>query len=241
MFVIIIQARMGSTRLPGKVMKNILGEPIISWVYKRSKISNVDDIIISTSTNNENDVIEQYCNNNGIKIYRGSENDLLDRYYQTIQKFYHDNNDINIIRITCDCPFIDSSIINEMIMFYKNNDYNYIINHSDNGITPEGSTVEIINYESLKYLWNNIQEIEFREHATGLLTKKKYVNLLKDIKFYKYTINYNNEYDQNKYKFIKLSVDTNEDFERSIRIAEYFNTIYFKYTDIFVYFDIIFF
>jgi spore coat polysaccharide biosynthesis protein SpsF (cytidylyltransferase family) len=126
-------------------------------------------------------------------------------------------------------------------MFYKNNDYNYIINHSDNGITPEGSTVEIINYESLKYLWNNIQEIEFREHATGLLTKKKYVNLLKDIKFYKYTINYNNEYDQNKYKFIKLSVDTNEDFERSIRIAEYFNTIYFKYTDIFVYFDIIFF
>ena len=231
---------MGSTRLPGKVMKCILDEPIISWVYKRSKLSNADDIIVSTSINKENDIIEQYCNNNEIKIYRGSENDLLDRYYQTIQTFYPDSTDINIIRITCDCPFIDTGIINEMIDFFKNNDYNYIINHSDDGITPEGSTVEIINYKYLEYLWNNIKDPEFREHATGLLTKKKYINLFENIKTYKYTINFNSDLDQNKYKFIKLSVDTNDDFERSIQIADYFNTMYFKYTDIFVFFNNIF-
>ena len=232
MFIIIIQARMGSTRLPGKVLKKLLNKEIILWSYERSLKSNADKVFIATSINKENNLLEDLFIKNNIPYFRGSEHDLLDRYYQLcINNSFNDKN-TNIIRITSDCPFVDTNIINDMINFFKLNDYDYIINHSKDGITPEGSGIEIIKFNSLKYLWENEKDPLFREHATGMLnlTEKYNDTIKKGIYSYK-PENINIE----KMKYIKLSIDTEEDYLKSIEISKNFNNYNFDYNDILKY------
>jgi spore coat polysaccharide biosynthesis protein SpsF len=232
MFIVIIQARMGSTRLPGKVLKKILNKEIILWSYERCLKSNADKVFIATSTNIENNLLEDIFIKNNISYFRGSENDLLDRYYQLCKNNSFDNDNTNIIRITSDCPFIDTNMINDMINYFKINDYDYIINHNKEYITPEGSGIEIIKFNSLKYLWENEKDASFREHATGMLSlSEKYNNIIK-----KGTYNYK-PYNINieKMKYIKISVDTEEDYFNSIKIAKYFNNYNFSYDEILLY------
>jgi len=231
MFVIIIQCRMGSTRLPGKILKKLLNKEIIFWSYERCLKSYTDQVFLATSTNLENDVLENIFLENKMKYFRGSENDLLDRYYQLCKKIGLDD-DKNIIRITSDCPFVDPNMINDMINYFKNNDYDYIINHSKDGIVPEGSGIEIIKFKSLKYLWENECDLKFREHATGMLgLTEKYNDIIK-----KGTYVYKpKNIDIEKMKNIKLSVDTNADYLQSIEIAEHFNNYDFTYDDILEY------
>ena len=228
MYLIIIQARMGSTRLPGKILKKILNKEIILWSYDRCKLSKADDVFIATSTETNNNILEDMFIKHNIKYYRGSENDLLDRYYQ-IASHYKNIDNLKIIRITSDCPFIDQHMINKMIDFYEINNYDYIINHSPNAIIPEGSGIEIINYKTLEYLWKNEEDKKFREHATGMLhLSNKYTNIF-NIGYYDY-LPYN--IDKEKYKLIKISVDTEEDYNNSIKIAKYFDNYNFSYDDI---------
>jgi spore coat polysaccharide biosynthesis protein SpsF len=231
MFVIIIQARMGSTRLPGKILKKLLDKEIIFWSYDRSIKSIANDVIISTSINKENDILEEKLMEKKIKYFRGSENDLLDRYYQTLQTFYPDNSNINIIRITSDCPFVDPNIINNMINYFQENNYDYIVNHSLNAITPEGSGIEIINLKSLKYLWENEQSSEFREHATGMLRLvKTHDNIIK-----KGVYEYSPENILESMKFIKISIDTEKDYLLSEEIANNFQNYDFSYDQVLLY------
>ncbi len=234
MFIIIIQARMGSTRLPGKVLKKLLNKDILLWSYERCLKSNADKVFIATSTNVENNLLEDIFIKNNIPYFRGSENDLLDRYYQLCKKELLNNEDINIIRVTSDCPFVDTNMINDMIIFFKNNDYGYIINHSKDGITPEGSGIEIIKFKHLKYLWKNEKDLSFREHATGMLSlTEKYNNIIK-IGIFTYKPE---NIDIEKMKYIKLSIDTNEDYLKSIKIANYFNNYNFSYDEILKYLE----
>lgn len=232
MFVIIIQCRMGSTRLPGKILKKLLDKEIIFWSYDRCLESNADKVYLATSTNLENDILENIFLEKGINYYRGSENDLLDRYYQLCKKISFDNQNFNIIRVTSDCPFVDPNIINDMIEFFKNNNYDYIINHSKEGVTPEGSGIEIINFKSLEYLWKNENDPNFREHATGMLSlTEKYNNIIKKGTYiYKPT-----KIDIEKMKNVKLSVDTHYDYNNSVEIASYFGNYNFSYNDILEY------
>jgi spore coat polysaccharide biosynthesis protein SpsF len=242
MFVIIIQARMGSTRLPGKVMKQLLNKEIISWVYDRSRMSNVDNVIIATSTNKENDILEKYFKKNNMLYYRGLENDLLDRYYQIAKNINNSlqtqtqkqtqNEKLYIIRVTSDCPFIDPNIINNMIDFYKSNEYNYIINHNLNAVTPEGSCVEIIDFQSLEHLWLNEKDMGFREHATGLLgVTNKYNDIIK-IGRYEYLPN---NIDIDLMKFEKVSIDTEEDYKKAVDIVNFFGRYDFSYDELLIY------
>jgi spore coat polysaccharide biosynthesis protein SpsF (cytidylyltransferase family) len=123
-------------------------------------------------------------------------------------------------------------MINDMINYFKINDYDYIINHNKEYITPEGSGIEIIKFNSLKYLWENEKDASFREHATGMLSlSEKYNNIIK-----KGTYNYK-PYNINieKMKYIKISVDTEEDYFNSIKIAKYFNNYNFSYDEILLY------
>ena len=223
---------MGSTRLPGKILKKILDKEIIFWAYDRCMKSNVDKVYLATSNNSENDILENIFLQKHINYFRGSENDLLDRYYQLCKSYSLDNSNTNIIRITSDCPFVDPNMINDMIKFFNNNQYDYIINHSKDGITPEGSGIEIIKFNSLKYLWENETDTSFREHATGMLSLiTKYDHIInKGVYIYK-----PNNIDIGKMKFIKLSVDTNTDYLKSIKIAEHFNNYNFTYDEILQY------
>jgi len=251
-YIIIIQARMGSTRLPGKVLKKLLDKEIVLWCYDRCLKSKATDVILATSENKENDVLESLCIEKNIKCYRGSEMDLLDRYFQISKKYYYNflncnrdvNKDVNkdgnnksdlkVIRITSDCPFIDYEMINKMIDYYEENSYNYIINHNKDAITPEGSCIEIIDYESLEYLWLNEKDMTFREHATGLLgTINKYDNIIK-IGRYSYLPS-KEIIDYDKMRYVKVSIDTLEDYIQAQYIVNNFKDDTFSYLDVLIF------
>ena len=226
MNLIIIQARMGSSRLPGKVLKKLYGKEILLWCYDRCSKSKADKVVIATSTNAENDVIECFLKNKNIECFRGNENDLLDRYYQLAKSY---SNDVNVIRVTSDCPFVDTTMINNMIDYYNNNDYDYIINHSSNCIIPEGSGIEIINFKTLKMLWEKVTDNSFREHATGLLSKINPFNNVK-IGYYNYLVD--GIRNEEEIKFVKLSIDTHIDYENSLAVVSYFQSFDFTYDQI---------
>ena len=233
MYIIIIQARMGSSRLPGKVLKKLLNKEVFLWSYDRSVKSNAYAVYMATSTNIENDILEELFIKNNIKFFRGSENDLLDRYYQLCIHFYKNElEDLKIIRVTSDCPFVDTIMINEMIDYYENSNYNYIVNHSKNAITPEGSGIEIIDFKSLEYLWKNNDSAEFREHVVGKLrTTNEYDEIIKRGEYLYLPSNV----DIDKMRNVKISIDTETEYILSLEIVNYFKKYDFKYSDVLKY------
>ena len=160
--IAIVQARMGSTRYPGKVLKKVCNYPIIQILFERLKKSKkINKIILATTTNKEDDLLEKLINKIGFDVFRGSEKDVLSRYYQ-VAKMY---NAKNIVRITGDCPFVDSIIVDEVInLFYKNNsDYCSNVNPPT---FPDGLDVEIFNIDVLEKAYLNAINPKHREHVT---------------------------------------------------------------------------
>ncbi len=206
---IIIQARINSTRLQGKVLKKIKGRTVLSHIISRVKQSKLaDEIIIATSTKNENDVIEEESKKNGAKIYRGSENNVLKRYYECAKENKLDV----VVRITSDCPLIDPYIIDELINFFKENEYDLVTNAGTdlkNRTYPRGLDVEVFSMESLEEAKENgIKQFE-KEHVTQYM-----YNNNKKVYFYK------QKDDDSKYR---LTLDTKEDLELVIEI---YNRLY---------------
>ena len=116
MVAAIIQARMGSTRFPGKVLKTLDGVPILEYLVKRLKKSkDLDEILIATTTKKEDQIIVSLGEKLGVKVYRGSENDVLSRFYYASLKLKSEN----IIRITGDCPFSDPEIVSQVISLFE--------------------------------------------------------------------------------------------------------------------------
>ena len=180
MNVAIIQARCGSARLPNKIFLELNNEPILLKVVNRIKKSkHIDKIVVATTCNVEDNKIDNFCQNNNIECYRGDERDLLNRYYFLAKLVAAKN----IIRITCDCPFIDVKELDKMIQSFefisidpdsKTLRPTYMYNTTEvdfENIYPEGSDIEICNMKALSFIWENEKEI--REHATGCLRIKK--------------------------------------------------------------------
>src|SRR5882762_4041481 len=142
----IVQARMSSTRLPGKVMKDIAGRPCIEWVTTALKSApGVDEIVVATSTNAENDVIEKWGRENQIRVFRGSETDVLSRYIGAV-----DGTDAGIIvRTTCDCPLLDPNVIGEVIKLREIRGAHYATN-TDPASFPDGLDVEVFTRGTLE-------------------------------------------------------------------------------------------
>ena len=161
-FLAIIQARMGSTRLPGKVMLPLAGKPVFECVYERVALSqHIDKVIIATTTNKHDDQLTDACHRKGISVFRGAEEDVLDRYYQ-VASHYRCN---NIIRIMADCPLIDYRIIDKAIKKHvkEKNDYTstaYIETF------PDGEDVDIFTFQTLSQAWKEAKELFQREHIT---------------------------------------------------------------------------
>src|ERR1041385_7113489 len=110
--VAIVQARMGSTRLPGKVMRDIAGEPMLGRVLQRLKLSrHISELVIATTKDSSDDSIVDYCNAHSVGVFRGSMEDVLDRYWQASREF---NADV-VVRITSDCPLIHPEITDKTI------------------------------------------------------------------------------------------------------------------------------
>lgn len=197
--VAIIQARMGSTRLPGKVMNNLCGKTVLAHVIERVKQSKlIDEIIIATTRSKNNDVIVSEAINNGAKIYRGSEEDVLSRYYEATVE----NNADIVVRITSDCPLIDPFVIDKIIEFYLNNSYELVTNAGmdlSQRTYPRGLDVEVFSSKVLEEAYEKATEKYQREHVTPYIYENS-----RNIYYYK------NDVDFSKYRW---TLDTNEDFE----------------------------
>ena len=115
----IIQARMSSTRLPGKVLRNLCGQPILNHIIQRIRcVQSIDTIIIATSQNKSDDLIADFAQENKIPCFRGSEMDVLDRYFQAAQSFKARPNDI-VMRLTADNPFVDPKVCEDLLSYFR--------------------------------------------------------------------------------------------------------------------------
>ena len=143
---VIIQARMGSSRLPGKVMKKIVGMPMIGLIIKRLKrAKNCEKIIVATSKNPENKILVDYLKKNKVLISLGSENDVLSRYYKAATE----HKCKTIVRITADCPLADPKILDYFVKKFSEKNFDYLSNFEP-WTYPDGLDVEVFNYKLLK-------------------------------------------------------------------------------------------
>jgi len=165
--VAIVQARMGSTRLPGKVLMDIAGQPMLRRVIERLKHTKLlDDIVIATSTNDEDKPVIKLAEQNKVKSYAGSPNDVLDRYYQAAKLYKADV----VVRITADCPLIDPQVVDKVIKYYKAGKYDYVSNVVK-PTYPDGLDTEVFSYRSLTKAWQEAKLTSEREHVTPYIWK----------------------------------------------------------------------
>lgn len=163
--IIVSQARMTSTRLPGKVLFKVLDKTLLEYHIERlQKVQLADDIIIATTTNETDNPIVELCEKLNIKYYRGSENNVLSRYYNVAQ--LHRAN--NIVRVTSDCPLIDPQIVDDTIEFYLKNikEYDYVSNCTLKRTFPRGLDVEVFSFKALSESLNRAKKSEELEHVT---------------------------------------------------------------------------
>jgi len=165
--VAIIQARMGSARLMGKVLMDITGKPML-WhvVHRASQSKLVDKVVIVTSTNKSDNLIVTFARTNDIPCFRGSEDDVLDRYYQAA-KWIRAN---VIVRITADCPLIDPDVVDNVIKCYLGGDYGYVSNTAPPTF-PDGLDTEVFSSEALERAWREAKWQLEREHVTPYIRK----------------------------------------------------------------------
>lgn len=161
---IVVQARMSSSRLPKKVLLPILGESLLYRMIERlQQIKHKASIVIATSENAEDDVIEDFCQAKNIACFRGSLNNLLDRHYQV---GVLTNADI-VIKIPSDCPLIDPRIVDKVLDFYFENEGKYdFVSNLHPATYPDGNDVEIMTFEALKKAWQEATRPLELEHTT---------------------------------------------------------------------------
>lgn len=221
----LIQARMSSTRLPGKVLKDINGRPMISYMIERVRSArSIDDVIVITSLDSSDDPIEEFCKKEGVSCYRGSLDDVLDRYYQASKQFRIDV----IARLTGDCPIIDPQIIDAVVSSYIEGAYDFVGNTIPPSWTvPEGMDVEVFSCANLERAWKETKKISDREHVTFYFWQNPDM----------FSIHrFNIEEDYSRYR---LAVDYPNDFQlmQSIITALYSPTHCFSMYDIVAYLD----
>jgi len=164
----IIQARMGSSRLPGKVMMKVDDENTIldSMINQLKFCKLIDQVIIATSKKIEDDVIENFCKNKSLNYFRGSENDVLDRYYQCSKKFKSEI----IIRMPADKPLLDPTVVDRVVENFSKNNYDYVTTFLPSTF-PSGTEVEIFSFTALEKAWKESELPSEREHVTPYIHK----------------------------------------------------------------------
>lgn len=200
--ILITQARTGSTRLPGKVLKEIEGKSLLQIHLDRLKnCKNVNEIIVATTVNEEDNVIFDKAIEWGYTASRGSESDVLDRFYQAVK----DKKVDWIVRVTSDCPLIDSELVDDVIGFAQDKNIDYCSNGFVENF-PDGQDVEVFKFSALEKAWQNATLLSEREHVTPYIRNNsdyKGGSLFTSIN-YPCVSNFSN---------IRMTVDESRDFE----------------------------
>lgn len=163
--VAIIQARMSSTRLPGKVLMELAGKPVLEHVVSRIEAcKTIQKIVVATSIDATDDAIERWCRERDVACYRGSLNDVLDRYYQAAVQSGADA----IVRITADCPAIDPTIVDEVVSQYLAGGYEFF---GLSGEFPDGLDCTVFSFPAIERAWMEAQLPSEREHVGPYIEK----------------------------------------------------------------------
>lgn len=158
----IIQARMGSTRLPGKVMMDLGGETVLARVVRRlGRAKMLDEIVVATTTAGRDEAIVRECSRLGVSCFRGSEQDVLDRYYSAASL----TGAAVVVRITSDCPLVEPAIVDQTIRLFFNRDADYA-NNVVPRTYPRGLDVEVFTATALERAWREADAPYQREHVT---------------------------------------------------------------------------
>ncbi|MEH2269293.1 MAG: glycosyltransferase family protein [Nostoc sp.] len=204
--VIIVQARMTSTRLPGKVLKKVLDKPLLEYQIERLKrVKLADEIVIATTINSTDLPIIELCNRLSVPYFRGSENDVLARYHGAAKEYHADV----VVRITSDCPLIDPQVIDKLIQFYL--DYRYKYDYVSNCLErsyPRGMDTEVFSFLALHQAFLEAIEEPDREHVTPFIYMQPERYRLTQV-----------VYSENQ-SLHRWTVDTADDFELIKRIIE---------------------
>ena len=163
--IAIIQARMDSTRLPGKVLKKLGNMLVIERVAARlSECKSLDDLVVATSTENTDDELASWCDNNQIKVFRGSLHDVLDRYYRAAIHYKAEN----IVRITGDCPLIDPQIVDKVVEEFQAGSFDAAGLH---GEFPDGLDCQVFSIKAIKTAWQKATLATDREHVGSYIER----------------------------------------------------------------------
>ena len=214
--IVIIQARMGSTRLPGKIVKPLGATDVLTYVTSRCKqIQHVEDVIVATSSLPQDDAVELWCREHNVTCFRGSEEDVLDRYVQCAQAYQPDY----VMRVTADCPFVDYELASRAVvmMTEQRQDVMRLV-----GEMPRGLAVELISYDALLRIHDVGKEPRHREHVTY------------------YAYEYAEEFtvaelavpSNRLHPELRITLDTEEDYALCLAIADHFEDELVSSTDV---------
>jgi spore coat polysaccharide biosynthesis protein SpsF len=223
---VVIQARMGSSRLPGKMSKKIYNKTSLEHIIFRLKDNlYIDKIIIATSSLEKDNYIDNFCKKNHYLCFRGSEANCLKRFYDCANEFKLKH----IVRICGDCPMLDNDLLEDMIqVYFKNNLQYYYYPYKASTSFPDGFVGEILSYDILKEAYNNTNNNNDLQHVTPYL-KRNYTTLTHtlniDLTAYK-NIDFNN---------LHLSLDTEKDLDLLSKIFQYFDKKKFNIVDVLEY------
>ena len=197
MIVGIIAARMSSSRLPGKVLLKIGEKTILQIMIERVKYSKtIDKIIIATSTNPDNDIIEKVCNKLEITCIRGSEEDLISRYKLICDQIKPDI----IVKMGADSPLIDPLVIDKVVNTFLNGKYDYVSNYGIPKTYPEGCTADVYTVTTLNEAFQEAKKPSEREHISPFMWNRpeKYsffrVDYKKDLSNYRLSLDYHEDF-----------------------------------------------
>ena len=202
----IIQARMTSTRLPGKVLMSVMGKSLLEYMLERVRRAwCVESILVATTNNATDDPLVKLAEQFGAQVFRGSEFDVLDRYYRAASTAQAEH----IMRLTADCPLIDPEILDQVAEFYFDGGYDYVSNALEPNL-PDGLDAEVFSFSALQAAWAKAELPSHREHVTPYIRKSGLYRLGS----WKQSRNFSD---------LRWTVDETEDFElvRSVLEALY--------------------
>lgn len=219
MITAIIQARMNSSRLYGKVLREFSGDTLLGHIINRLKYSRyITSIIVATTDNPSDDILVSWLKSNNIEFYRGSENNVLNRYYEAAKK----NNASNILRVTSDDPFKDPQIIDDVIELFFNKSLDFAYNNHPPTFA-EGLDTEVFTFQALQIAEGESKELFEQEHVTQFFYRNpmrfKQLNLVSPI----------------NYSHLRWTIDTEED----LKMTEIIYKNLHRKNDIFLALDIL--